>query len=154
MAGAHAAAGLLAVALVEPVHDIHAFDNPAEWREAVAILALHAVIRADVDLRSARAGAGHGEGERAAHIAGALFVVWKLRLAPDLRQGGVAGDSKLREAARHDAEEARVVVKARLHQVVEAVGAAWCERARHFHDEGALGGFHAHAVEIRRRPAP
>src|ERR1700722_11630932 len=56
MAGAHAAAGALAVTLVKPVHDIHAFDNSAEWREAVAILALHAVVCADVDLRGARAG--------------------------------------------------------------------------------------------------
>src|SRR5580692_10439149 len=154
MAGAHAAAGALAVALIEPVHHIHAFHNPAEWREAVAILALHAVVGADVDLRGARAGAGHGEGKRAAHIGGALFVVWKLSLTPDLRDRRVAGDSKLREAASHHAEEARVVIEARLYQMIEPVGPAWRQRARDLHEEGALGGFHAHAVERGGRHAP
>src|SRR5580658_8305236 len=85
MPRAHSAAGALPVALVEPVHDIHAFDDPAEGREAIAILALHAVVGADVDLGDARAWSCHGEGERAAHIAGALLIVWKLRSAPNLR---------------------------------------------------------------------
>src|SRR6202050_2012743 len=124
MAGPHAAAGALTVALVKPVHDMPACANPAKWREAVAILALHAVIGTDIDLRSAGPWTGHGEGERAAYIAGALFIVWTLRLTPDPRERRIAGDSTLRETARTHGEKARVVIETRLHPVVEPIGPA------------------------------
>ena len=64
---AHAAAGVLAVAAVQTVDDRHSFDDAAHRRKALRVVA-RVVDEVDVDLRRPRVGAGHREGERAAHV--------------------------------------------------------------------------------------
>jgi hypothetical protein len=41
-----------------------------------------------------------------------------------------------------------------LHEMVEAIGAAWRERPSNVEQDDALCGFHAHAVDTRRRSRP
>src|SRR5205823_6125217 len=77
---------------------------------------------ADVDLRGARIGAGHREGESAARVGLFDGVVLDAPIAPDRRNLGSARDSELREPRRH-AEESRVVVETGAHEIVETIRA-------------------------------
>jgi len=50
-------------------------------------------------------------------------IVLDVGVLPDLVHGGISAQAELNHEVRDDAEEARVIVKAVLYEVVEPVGA-------------------------------
>src|SRR5262245_7745584 len=114
--------GALAVAAIERVHHLHAGHDLAEGRKALAV---EPGIVAEIDeyLRRARVGPGGGEGDRAALIAVLYRIVLDVGVTPDGGDVGIAVDAELHHEALDHAEEARVVEKSVLDQIVEAIGA-------------------------------
>src|SRR5262245_49075181 len=113
----------LAVAAIERVHHLHAGHDLAERRKALAV---EPGIVAEIDehLGRARIWSGGGEGDRAALIALLYRIVLDVGVAPGAGDVGIAVDAKLHHETVDHAEEARVVVKTVLDQIVEAIGAA------------------------------
>jgi hypothetical protein len=69
---------------------------------------------------------------------------------PEPRDRGIAIDAPLYYEPAHYAEKAIVVVKAVLHQRVEAIGPLWGPGFGDLDHEIALGGLKLHPVGIRR----
>src|SRR5215471_15656289 len=149
----HAAARGFAVARVELVDYAHAFYDPAKWREAHRVEA-RLIARVDVNLRRTSVWAGHSKRERPSHVAVLHGIVGEPFVLPNLRNHGIARNAELRESAGNHAEEPRIIVEAHLHEMVEAIGAAWRERPSNVEQDDALCGFNAHAVRTRRRLRP
>src|SRR5215467_5517555 len=149
----HAATRSFAVACVQLVDDAHAFYDLAKWREAHRVEA-RLIARADVNLRRTSVWAGHSKRERPSHVAFLHGIVGEPFVLPNLRNHGIAPNAELRESPGNHAEEPRIIVEAHLDEMVEAVGTAGREGASHVEQDDALGGFHAYAVDTRRRLRP
>ena len=124
----HAAARSFAVARVQLVDDAHAFLDLAKWREAHRVKA-RLIARIDVNLRRTSVWAGHSKRERPSHVAVLHGIVGELFVLPNLRNHGIARNTELYESAGNHAVEPRIIVEAQLDKMVEAIGAAWRERA-------------------------
>ena len=80
-----------------------------------------------------------------------LSPAWRAaRIPPRRRNFRIAMDAELHHEARDHAEEADVVVKSVLHQIVETVGAVRGPVAVHLDHEDALGGVELGLVDGRR----
>src|SRR5262245_9897486 len=116
--------GALAIAAIERVHHLHAGDDLAEGRKALAV---EPGIVAEIDehLRRARIWSGGGEGDRSALIALFYGIILDVGIAPGAGGDGIAVDAELHHEALDHADDARIVVNTVLDQIVEAIGAAW-----------------------------
>jgi hypothetical protein len=65
-------------------------------------------------------------------------IVFDDRITPCFLNGWIAVHPELRQLPADHAEEADIVEKSALHQVVEAIGAARCPFAMHFHHNASL----------------
>src|SRR4029077_16828135 len=134
---AAAARRAFAILGVERIDDIHTGHDAPERREAHAV-EIAVVGKIDEHLAGARARSGRCKRDHAALVALGDRVIGNLRGAPARHDCGIAIDAELHHETRHDAEEAHVVVKSVLHEVVETVGAFWRPGARYLNHEHAL----------------
>lgn len=153
MSRTHAAARSFAVACVQLVDGAHAFYDPAQRREAHRVEA-RLIACVDVNLCCTSVRASHSKRERPSHVAVLHGIVGEPFVLPDFRNHGIARNAELRESAGNHAEEPRIIVKAHLDEVVEAIGAARRERPSYTEHDDAFCGFNAHAVSTRRRLRP
>src|SRR5438876_4047494 len=121
LVGAAAARRAFAIFGVELVDHLHAGDDAAERREALAIEA-RIVAEVDEHLAGAGVGARHRVGDVAALVALLNRIVPELRLTPRRRDLRIAVDAELHHKPRDHTEEADVIVEAVLDQIIEAVG--------------------------------
>src|ERR1035441_5544535 len=132
--------GGFAVAGIDFVDHVHAFEDGAEGGEAHAVEA-GVVAVVDEELGGAGAGAGGGEDEGSAGVALLDGVVVDVGVGPDLVDGGVGVETELDDEAGDDAEEGGVGEVAAAHEVVKAVGAEGSPVAVDFdHEVAGRGG--------------
>ena len=129
MSRPHAPARSFAVACVQLVDDARAFHDLPKRGEAHRVQArprqtTRLIARVDINLRRTSVWAGHCKRERPSHVAVLHGIVGEPFVLPNLRNRRIARNAELCESAGNHAEEPRIIVEARLHEVVEAIGAA------------------------------
>jgi len=139
LVGDQVLAGGFAIAGVDFVDHVHAFDDGAKGCETHSIEA-RIIAKVDEELSGAGVGAGSGEDQGGTLIALHDWIVLDLGVVPDLVDGRVGAEPELDNESRHYAKEGGVGEVAIADEVIKAVGAEGRPVAMDFDDEVARRG--------------
>ena len=120
----HPPARAFPISTIQPVDDIHARDDLADWSESLRI-EFRVVAEIDVELSRPSVRTGHRIRDRTSSVALERRVILDCAVPPDCSNRGVAWNTELSYVSGSHPEKARIVKETGPDQVVKPVDTFW-----------------------------